>query len=130
MQFGQALAQTAPEQIAASSLPPAMPYHEAVLALCSTTRMSPKEIPDLGVAEVAHIGKEMDATVAATGFKGTRAEFQKPTTAIGDSSTPIAKICSRAIAISQSVPTPSCRACCRTPPASLRHSRHATGGRG
>ena len=65
------------EKIAASSLPPGMPYYEAVLALYTTTRMSPKEIHDLGLAEVARIGKEMDATVAATGFKGTRAEFQK-----------------------------------------------------
>jgi uncharacterized protein (DUF885 family) len=65
------------EKIAASSLPPAMPYYEAVLALYTTTRMSPKEIHDLGLAEVARIGKEMDATAAATSFKGTRAEFQK-----------------------------------------------------
>jgi uncharacterized protein (DUF885 family) len=65
------------EKIATSSLPPGMPYYEAVLALFTTTRMSPKEIHDLGLAEVARIGKEMDATVAATGFKGTRADFQK-----------------------------------------------------
>src|SRR6202022_4018662 len=58
-------------------LPPGMPYYEAGLALYTTTAMSPKEIHDLGLAEVARIGKEMDATVAATGFKGTRAEFQK-----------------------------------------------------
>ena len=39
--------------------------------------MSVQEVHDLGLSEVARIGKEMDATVAASGFKGTRAEFQK-----------------------------------------------------
>src|SRR5207249_4077326 len=63
--------------IAASSLPPGPRYYEARLAFYTTTRMSPKEIHDLGLAEVARIGKEMDATVVAAGFKGTRAEFQK-----------------------------------------------------
>ena len=63
--------------IAASSLPPGPRYYEAWLAAMTTTRMSAKEIRDLGLAEVARIGREMDATVVATGFKGTRAEFQK-----------------------------------------------------
>ena len=39
--------------------------------------MTPREIHDLGLAEVARIGREMDATVKAAGFAGTRAEFQK-----------------------------------------------------
>lgn len=63
--------------IAASSLPPGKRYYEARLNFYTTTRMSAEEIRDLGLAEVARIGKEMDATVAAAGFKGTRAEFQK-----------------------------------------------------
>jgi len=67
----------ASDSIAASSLPPGPPYYDARLAFYTTTRMSPQEIHDLGLAEVARIGKEMDATVAAAGFKGTRAEFQK-----------------------------------------------------
>jgi uncharacterized protein (DUF885 family) len=54
-----------------------MRYYEMRLASNTTTRMSPKEIHELGLAEVARIGKEMDATVAAAGFKGTRTEFQK-----------------------------------------------------
>ncbi len=67
----------ASESIAASSLPPGPPYYAARLAFYTTTRMSPREIHELGLAEVARIGKEMDATVAAAGFKGTRAEFQQ-----------------------------------------------------
>ena len=63
--------------IAASDLPPGMPYYEVRIAANTTTRMSPKEIHELGIAEVARIGKAMDATVAAAGFKGTRAEFQR-----------------------------------------------------
>jgi uncharacterized protein (DUF885 family) len=66
----------ASEKIAASSLPPGMLYYEARLASMTTTGMSPKEIHALGLAEVARIGKEMDAVVAVAGFEGTRAEFQ------------------------------------------------------
>lgn len=66
----------ASEKIAASSLPPGLPYYEARLASMTTTGMSPKEIHELGLSEVTRIGKEMDGIVAATGFKGTRAEFQ------------------------------------------------------
>jgi uncharacterized protein (DUF885 family) len=67
----------ASSSIAASALPPGPRYYEARLATMTTTHMSAKEIHELGLAEVARIGKEMDATVASTGFKGTRAEFQK-----------------------------------------------------
>ena len=66
----------ASEKIAASSLPPGLPYYEARLAWMTTTAMSPKEIHELGLTEVARIGKEMDEVVAVAGFKGTRAEFQ------------------------------------------------------
>jgi uncharacterized protein (DUF885 family) len=66
----------ASEKIAASSLPPGLPYYEARLAWMTTTGISPKEIHELGLSEVARIGKEMDGIVTATGFKGTRAEFQ------------------------------------------------------
>jgi uncharacterized protein (DUF885 family) len=63
--------------IASSSLPPGMRYYEARLARTTSTRMSPKDIHALGLDEVARIGKEMDAIVVATGFKGTRVEFQQ-----------------------------------------------------
>ena len=64
-------------EIASSALPPGPRYYDAMLAAFTTTRMSAKEIHELGLAEVARIGREMDAVVAATGFKGTRAEFQR-----------------------------------------------------
>ena len=67
----------ATEAIAASALPPKQRYYEARLAFYTTTRMTPREIHELGLAEVARIGKAMDATVAAAGFAGTRAEFQR-----------------------------------------------------
>ena len=63
--------------IAASTLPPGRRFYEARLALLTTTRMSPEEIHALGLGEVARIGREMDATIAAAGFAGTRADFQK-----------------------------------------------------
>ena len=67
----------ASENIAATALPAGAPYYEARLKEYTTTTMSAKEIHELGLAEVARIGKEMDSTVAAAGFKGSRTEFQK-----------------------------------------------------
>jgi len=52
-------------------------YYEAAVAANTTTAMTPKEIHALGLAEAARIGAEMDAVIARTGFKGTRAEFIK-----------------------------------------------------
>lgn len=67
----------AAKNIAASSLPPGLRYYEARLQLFTTTRLTAREIHELGLGEVARVGKEMDATVAAAGFAGTRAEFQR-----------------------------------------------------
>jgi len=67
----------ASNSIAASDLPPGEKYYSAMLEAFTTTHMSPQDIHSLGLAEVARISKEMDATVIAAGFKGTRAEFQK-----------------------------------------------------
>ena len=74
--YDQRYLPAASASIAASDLPPGRAYYEMRLAQNTTTQMSPKEIHELGLAEVARIGKEMDATVAAAGFKGSRAEFQ------------------------------------------------------
>lgn len=63
--------------IAASGLPPGLRYYESRLELSTTTRMSAQEIHDLGLSEVKRIAAEMEATIAAAGFNGTRAEFQK-----------------------------------------------------
>jgi uncharacterized protein (DUF885 family) len=63
--------------IAASSLPPGLRYYESRLEVNTTTHMGAQEIHDLGLSEVARIAKEMEATIDAAGFKGTRADFQK-----------------------------------------------------
>jgi len=50
-------------------------YYEAAIASSTTTAMKAREIHELGLAEVARIGAEMNAVIERTGFKGTRAEF-------------------------------------------------------
>lgn len=58
-----------------SRLPRGLPYYQAWLRWFTTTDLTPREIHDLGLAEVARIGAQMDAIVAEVGFS-TRAEFQ------------------------------------------------------
>jgi uncharacterized protein (DUF885 family) len=65
------------DSLAASSLPPGMPFYQALLDWNTTTDLSPRQIHELGLREVARIGAQMDGSVAAAGFTGTRAEFQK-----------------------------------------------------
>ncbi len=50
-------------------------YYAASVAELTTTSLTPREIHEMGLAEVARIGREMNAVIAGTGFKGTRAEF-------------------------------------------------------
>ena len=50
-------------------------YYAAAVAELTTTSLSPREIHELGLSEVARIGKEIDVVIARTGFKGTFAEF-------------------------------------------------------
>jgi uncharacterized protein (DUF885 family) len=64
-------------KLGVSALPGGMPFYQATLAWNTTTDMTPQQIHDLGLSEVARIGAEMNAIVPTTGFKGTRAEFQK-----------------------------------------------------
>ena len=68
---------TAATQLGASSLPGGLAYYQALLGWFTTTNLDARQIHDLGLKEVARINEQMDATVAATGFKGTRAEFHK-----------------------------------------------------
>ena len=67
----------AAQRLGLSNLPGGMAYYQAWLDWNTTTHMTPRQIHDLGVAEVARIGAQMDGVVAAAGYKGTRAEYQK-----------------------------------------------------
>ncbi|MDH5285652.1 MAG: DUF885 domain-containing protein, partial [Betaproteobacteria bacterium] len=62
--------------VGASDLPAGGRYYELKLAQNTTTAMTAREVHDLGLAEVARIGKAMDAVAKEAGFAGTRAQFQ------------------------------------------------------
>lgn len=62
--------------LAASKLPGGAAYYQAMIVNQTTTNLSPTEIYQLGLREVARINAEMDATMRSTGFKGDRAAFQ------------------------------------------------------
>jgi uncharacterized protein (DUF885 family) len=65
------------ETIGLSDLPDGKAWYGFKVRTSTTTSMSPEQIHQLGLSEVARIRKEMDATIAQTGFKGTFAEFSK-----------------------------------------------------
>jgi uncharacterized protein (DUF885 family) len=58
-----------------TDLPNGRAYYDYVIRRHASTRMSPQQIHELGLAEVVRIRKEMDALLAGIGFKGTFAEF-------------------------------------------------------
>ena len=63
------------DTIAASDLPNGRAYYESVARRFTTTEMTPDEIHDLGLKEVARNRKEMDAVIQEVGFKGSFKEF-------------------------------------------------------
>jgi uncharacterized protein (DUF885 family) len=63
------------ESLAASALPGGAEYYAAVLELNNTTPLTPREIHDTGLREVARIEAEMEAVQQRAGFSGTRAAF-------------------------------------------------------
>jgi uncharacterized protein (DUF885 family) len=63
--------------IGVSELSAGLPYYQALLAEATSTELTPRQIHDLGLQEVARIGARMDAVMRDTGFKGTRAEFRQ-----------------------------------------------------
>ena len=67
----------AAQRLGLADLPGGMPYYQAWLDWNTTTQMTPRQIHDLGLAEVARIGTQMDVIVSASDFKGTRAQYQK-----------------------------------------------------
>jgi len=63
------------DSIAISELPNGRAYYAHLLRYYTTTDLTPEQIHQLGLSEVKRIRAEMDATIAATGFKGTFAQF-------------------------------------------------------
>jgi len=60
-----------------TELPGGTDFYQALITASTTTSMSARQIHDLGLSEVARVLAEMEAVMARTGFKGTRAEFLK-----------------------------------------------------
>ena len=63
--------------LAASKLPAGTRYYELLVRETTTTSLTPREIHELGLREVARIRAAMDEVMASTGFKATFPEFLK-----------------------------------------------------
>jgi uncharacterized protein (DUF885 family) len=61
--------------IAASALPAGPAWYALAVKDGTTTSMTPQEIHELGLREVARIQGEIQTVMTQVGFKGTRAEF-------------------------------------------------------
>jgi uncharacterized protein (DUF885 family) len=65
------------ETIAAEALPHGHEYYAYLVRWQTTTDLTPRQVHDLGLAEVRRIRGEMEALIRATGFSGTFAEFSE-----------------------------------------------------
>ena len=65
------------DSLDASGLPAGPAYYQALLNKYTSTSMTARQIHELGLREVARIGAQMDEVMGLTGFKGTRAEFDR-----------------------------------------------------
>ena len=63
------------ESTAMSGLPNGRAWYAHIVRTSTTTDLTPDQIHQLGLSEVARIRKEMDAVIASTGFKGSFEEF-------------------------------------------------------
>jgi uncharacterized protein (DUF885 family) len=63
--------------IGAYDLPGGAAYYQALISEMTTTSMTPREIHDLGLREVARIETEINDVIRRTGFTGTREEFAR-----------------------------------------------------
>jgi uncharacterized protein (DUF885 family) len=63
------------ESTAMSDLPDGRAWYAHIVRTSTTTDLTPDQIHQLGLSEVARIRKEMDAVIASTGFKGSFEEF-------------------------------------------------------
>jgi uncharacterized protein (DUF885 family) len=61
--------------IAIASVPGGRDYYQHLVRRHTTTAMSPQQVHELGLAEVARIRNAMDEARAEAGFQGTHAEF-------------------------------------------------------
>jgi uncharacterized protein (DUF885 family) len=62
-------------QVGAWQLPHGDELYAYMIRHYTTTQMTPEEVHQTGLREVARINREMDAVMQQTGFKGTREEF-------------------------------------------------------
>lgn len=65
------------EPIAATALPDGPTSYAYRVRWQTTTDLTPQQIHDIGLAEVARIRAQMQAVAASTGFRGTLAEFNQ-----------------------------------------------------
>ncbi len=61
--------------LAATSMPDGDAYYQAAIEKYTTLTLTPKQIHDMGLAEVARIDSEMTVVMHKAGFNGTKAEF-------------------------------------------------------
>lgn len=61
--------------LAAAELPDGKAYYQAMIRKFATLDLTPRQIHDIGLAEVARITAEMEATKTRAGFKGSLAAF-------------------------------------------------------
>jgi uncharacterized protein (DUF885 family) len=65
------------ESIAMSDLPDGREWYAYLVRTQTTTDLTPEQIHQIGLAEVARIRKGMDALIASIGFKGSFEEFNQ-----------------------------------------------------
>ena len=65
----------AAREVAVSKLPGGERYYAVLARGSTTTDLTPAQIHEIGLGEVARIRSEMDKVIASTGFQGSFAEF-------------------------------------------------------
>ena len=63
--------------LAASELPGGAAYYAQAVKEGTTTELTPRQVHDIGLAEVARIGQAMDGVIRQVGFQGDRAAFMQ-----------------------------------------------------
>ncbi len=64
-------------KIGASTTPNGDAFYKAMIGKFTTLDLTPNQIHDIGLAEVARISEEMETVKAKTGFKGSMQEFMQ-----------------------------------------------------